>query len=49
VKSEELFAGYYRRHEVTADVFDEDGYYRTGDIMAETVQASSSILAGVMM
>jgi fatty acid CoA ligase FadD9 len=25
VKSEELFAGYYRRHEVTADVFDEDG------------------------
>jgi fatty acid CoA ligase FadD9 len=35
VKSEELFAGYYRRPEVTADVFDEDGYYRTGDIMAE--------------
>jgi fatty acid CoA ligase FadD9 len=35
VKSEELFAGYYRRPEVTAVAFDEDGYYRTGDIMAE--------------
>jgi fatty acid CoA ligase FadD9 len=35
VKSEQLFPGYYKRPEVTAEVFDPDGYYRTGDIMAE--------------
>lgn len=35
VKSEQLFPGYYRRPEVTAEVFDADGYYRTGDIVAE--------------
>jgi fatty acid CoA ligase FadD9 len=36
VKSETLIPGYYKRPQVTADVFDADGYYRTGDIMAET-------------
>jgi len=30
-----LFAGYYKRPEVTADVFDPDGFYRTGDVVAE--------------
>ena len=35
VKSDDLFPGYYKRPEVTAEVFDPDGYYRTGDIMAE--------------
>ena len=35
VKSETLFPGYYKRPEVTADVFDADGYYRTGDVVAE--------------
>ena len=35
VKTEQLFPGYYKRPEVTAEVFDPDGYYRTGDIMAE--------------
>ena len=30
-----MFPGYYKRPEVTAEVFDPDGYYRTGDIMAE--------------
>ncbi len=35
VKSETLFPGYYKRPEVTADVFDVDGYYRTGDVVAE--------------
>ena len=36
IKSESLFPGYYKRPEVTAEMFDEDGYYRTGDIVAET-------------
>lgn len=36
VKSDSLFPGYYRRPEVTAEMFDEDGYYRTGDVVAET-------------
>ncbi len=35
VKSEQLFPGYYKRPEVTAEMFDEEGYYRTGDIVAE--------------
>ncbi|MEU0497000.1 carboxylic acid reductase [Mycobacterium sp. NPDC006124] len=35
VKSEQLFPGYYKRPEVTAKVFDPDGYYRTGDIVAD--------------
>jgi fatty acid CoA ligase FadD9 len=35
VKSETIFPGYYKRPEITADVFDVDGYYKTGDIVAE--------------
>ena len=34
-KTRDLFPGYYKRPEVTADVFDPDGYYRTGDVVAE--------------
>src|SRR5580693_7363708 len=30
-----MFPGYYQRAQVTADVFDADGYYRTGDVFAE--------------
>ncbi|MBV8293580.1 MAG: thioester reductase domain-containing protein, partial [Mycobacterium sp.] len=30
-----MFPGYYKRAETTAGVFDEDGYYRTGDVFAE--------------
>jgi fatty acid CoA ligase FadD9 len=36
VKTVDLFPGYYKRPEVTADVFDQDGFYRTGDVVAET-------------
>jgi fatty acid CoA ligase FadD9 len=35
VKTESLFPGYYKRPEVTAEVFDADGFYRTGDVVAE--------------
>lgn len=35
LKSVELFRGYYRQPEVTARAFDGDGYYRTGDVVAE--------------
>ncbi|HZC93030.1 MAG TPA: AMP-binding protein, partial [Mycobacterium sp.] len=37
VKSENSTPGYYKRPEITAEAFDEDGYYRTGDVMAEIV------------
>lgn len=35
VKTQALFPGYYQRPDVTAEVFDADGFYRTGDIMAQ--------------
>jgi fatty acid CoA ligase FadD9 len=35
LKTNNMFPGYYKRPEVTAGVFDEDGYYRTGDVVAE--------------
>ncbi|MDN3025851.1 carboxylic acid reductase [Streptomyces sp. S.PB5] len=35
LKSDGLVHGYFRQPEATARAFDEDGYYRTGDIMAE--------------
>lgn len=36
LRSESIFPGYFRRPDVTAEVFDAEGYYRTGDIVAET-------------
>ena len=35
VKTETATPGYYKRPDVTAAAFDDDGYYRTGDVMAE--------------
>ncbi|WP_394619400.1 carboxylic acid reductase [Lentzea sp. JNUCC 0626] len=36
LKAESMFPGYFKRPELTASVFDADGFYRTGDIMALT-------------
>src|ERR1700722_19850912 len=36
LKTANMFPGYYKRPETTAGVFDDDGYYRTGDVFAET-------------
>jgi fatty acid CoA ligase FadD9 len=35
LQTQNMFPGYYKRPETTADVFDPDGYYRTGDVVAE--------------
>jgi fatty acid CoA ligase FadD9 len=35
LKTENMFPGYYKRPETTAEVFDADGYYRTGDVFAQ--------------
>src|SRR6476469_6510514 len=35
LKTENMFPGYYKRPRATADAFDDDGYYRTGDVFAE--------------
>lgn len=35
VRTHNLFAGYFGRPDLTSAVIDEDGYYHTGDIMAE--------------
>lgn len=34
IKSDRLVPGYFRRPDATTEIFDEDGFYRTGDIMA---------------
>ncbi|WP_288487469.1 thioester reductase domain-containing protein [uncultured Novosphingobium sp.] len=35
IKSQNIFAGYFGRPDLTAAAFDDEGFYRTGDIVAE--------------
>ncbi|MFX0576255.1 carboxylic acid reductase [Nocardia nepalensis] len=35
LKTATMIPGYYKRPEVTAEIFDADGFYKTGDIVAE--------------
>ena len=35
LKTSRFMAGYYKRPDLSATMFDDDGYYRTGDIMAQ--------------
>lgn len=35
LKTTTMIPGYYKRPEVTAEIFDADGFYRTGDVVAE--------------
>ncbi|MEG8182924.1 AMP-binding protein [Nocardia terpenica] len=35
IKSNTLIPGYYKRPEINEEIFDADGFYRTGDVMAE--------------
>ncbi|QIS19551.1 carboxylic acid reductase [Nocardia terpenica] len=35
IKSHTLIPGYYQRPELNSEIFDADGFYRTGDVMAE--------------
>ena len=36
VKATNVIPGYFKHPELSAQIFDEDGFYKTGDIMAET-------------
>lgn len=35
LKTSTMIPGYYKRPDINAEIFDADGYYRTGDIVAE--------------
>ena len=46
VKSSRFMAGYYKRPDLTTQMFDDDGYYKTGDIMAEVGRISCGSSTG---
>ncbi len=43
LRTENMFPGYYKRAETTANVFDADGYYRTGDVFAEVARRPAGL------
>ncbi|OKI31490.1 oxidoreductase [Saccharothrix sp. CB00851] len=44
LKTESAIPGYYKQPELSATIFDEDGYYKTGDIVAEVAPDRLEIL-----
>lgn len=44
LKTESAIPGYYKQPELSAAIFDEDGYYKTGDIVAEVAPDRLEIL-----
>ncbi|MUM17155.1 carboxylic acid reductase [Mycobacterium sp. CBMA271] len=44
LKTDGMFLGYYKRPEVTAGVFDPDGFYMTGDIVAELAHDNIAVI-----
>jgi fatty acid CoA ligase FadD9 len=44
LKTDALIPGYYNHPELTAELLDEDGYYKTGDIVAEVAPGRHAII-----
>lgn len=44
LKTDAAIPGYYKQPELSATIFDEDGYYKTGDIVAEVAPDKLEIL-----
>ncbi|XVV06079.1 carboxylic acid reductase [Actinosynnema sp. CA-248983] len=44
IKTEAAIPGYYKQPELSATIFDDDGYYKTGDIVAEVAPDKLEIL-----
>lgn len=44
LKTEAIIPGYYKQPELSAEILDDDGYYRTGDIVAEFAPGRHSVV-----